>query len=106
MSTVTDLTTETFADAIKEPGLTVVDFWAPWCGPCRQMAPQFEKAAALRPDYRFTKVNIDDEPALAQAFEVRSIPTLAVIKDGQLLGMAPGAVAADQLIEALDRVAA
>ncbi len=105
MSTVTDLTTETFTAAIQEPGLTVVDFWAPWCGPCHAMAPQFEKAAQLRPDYRFAKVNVDDEPALAQAFGISSIPTLAVIKDGEVLGVAPGAVAADQLIEALDRVA-
>jgi thioredoxin len=106
MSTITDLTTETFDDAVAGPGIAVVDFWAPWCGPCHMMAPQLERAAALRPQYRFAKVNIDEQPQLAAAFRVQSIPTLAVLRDGELLGTAPGVVGADQLVEALDKVAA
>ncbi len=90
-------------DADVAHGLTVVDFWAPWCGPCRQMAPQFERAARMRPQYRFAKVNVDDHPGLAARFGVRSIPTLAVIRDGVLLGTAAGLVAADDLVAALDR---
>lgn len=106
MTTIAELTTETFAEATAGPGIIVVDFWAEWCGPCRMMAPQLEKAAGLRPQYTFAKVNVDDQPALAASFQVQSIPTLAVLRDGELLGMAPGVVSADQLVEALDRVAA
>ena len=106
MSTIADLTSDTFEQAIAGSGITVVDFWAPWCGPCRMMAPQLERAARLRPDYRFAKVNVDEQPELADAFQVRSIPTLAVLRDGKLLGTAPGVVAADDLVTALDKVAA
>jgi thioredoxin 1 len=106
MSAITNLTTDTFEQAVTGPGLAVIDFWAPWCGPCRAMAPQLERAARLRPDYRFAKVNIDEQPELASAFQVRSIPTLAVLRDGKLLGIAPGVVRADDLVTALDKVAA
>ena len=103
-STVQELTTATFDERVGD-GLTVVDFWAPWCGPCRAMAPQFERAAQLRPQYRFAKVNVDEQPELAGRFEVRSIPTLAVIRDGTLIGTAAGMVRADDLVAALDRAA-
>lgn len=106
MSTITDLTTETFADAVAVDGITVVDFWAPWCGPCRAMAPQLERAATLRPQYRFAKVNVDEEQALAASFQIRGIPTLAVLRDGKLVGTASGVVQAEQLVQALDQVAA
>ncbi len=101
---ILDLTHETFDQQVAQPGLTVVDFWAAWCGPCLAMAPQLERAAKLRPQYRFAKVNIDDEPALARRYNVRGIPTLAVLRDGKLLGTTSGVVGADQLVEALDRV--
>ncbi len=106
MSTVTDLTTDTFEAALSGPGVAVIDFWAPWCGPCRVMGPQFERAAGLRPDYRFTKVNVDEQPELAAAFSIRSIPTVAVLRDGKLLGIAPGLIGADDLVKALDKAAA
>lgn len=102
--TVLDLTEATFDDSVRD-GLTVVDFWAPWCGPCRQMAPQFERAAQMRPQYRFAKVNVDEQSAVAARFGVRSIPTLAVIRDGKLLGTAAGLVGANDLVAALDRAA-
>lgn len=102
--TVLDLTEATFDESVRE-GLTVVDFWAPWCGPCRQMAPQFERAAQMRPQYRFAKVNVDEQSAVAARFGVRSIPTLAVIRDGKLLGTAAGLVGANDLVAALDRAA-
>jgi thioredoxin len=103
MSMITDLTTETFDQAVAGPGIVVVDFWAPWCGPCHLMALQLERAAQLRPQYRFAKVNVDEQPDLAAAFSVQSIPTLAVLRDGQLLGTAAGVVGANQLVEALDQ---
>src|SRR5881394_4231230 len=70
----------------------LVDFWAPWCGPCRAMAPQFERAAAaLEPEARLVKVNVDEEPALAERFAVRSIPTLVLAFQGRELARAAGA---------------
>jgi thiol-disulfide isomerase/thioredoxin len=68
MSMIEDLNEDTFEAAIKVPGLAVIDFWGGWCGPCRAMAPQFERAAALRPQYRFAKVDVDAEPALSATY--------------------------------------
>src|SRR6516164_4541020 len=104
--TIRHLTDKTFADATRTPGLTVIDFWAAWCGPCRAMAPQFEKAAALRPKYRFAKVDVDAEPELAGGFGIRSIPTLMVLRDGEAVAAQAGVVRAEALVEALDRIAA
>ena len=76
----------------------LVDFWAPWCGPCRAMAPEFERAAArLEPELRLVKVNVDEEPKLAQRFGISSITTLALALHGQELARRAGAVSAAQL---------
>ena len=78
----------------------LVDFWAPWCGPCRTMAPEFERAAAdLEPMVRLVKVNVDEEPALGQRFQVRSIPTLLLAFQGRELARAAGARSAAQLVQ-------
>jgi thioredoxin len=106
MDTIEHLTEDTFEAAANRPGLTVIDFWATWCGPCRAMAPQFERAAALRPQHRFAKVDVDAEPALAAAYGIRSIPTLMVLRDGKPIAAQAGVVGADQLVQALDRLAA
>jgi thioredoxin 1 len=106
MSTVENITQDTFEQALEQPGIVVVDFWATWCGPCRAMVPQFERAAKLRPQYRFAKVDVDAEPALAGACAVRSIPTLLVLRDGEPVASQTGVVVAEQLVTALDRIAA
>ena len=106
MSIIQCLNAETFADAAAQPGVTLIDFWAAWCGPCRAMAPQVERAAKLRPQYRFAKVNVDEEPELASRFGIRSIPTLVVMRDGEPVAAQAGLIGATQLVEALDRIAA
>jgi thioredoxin 2 len=76
----------------------VVDFWAPWCGPCRMMAPQFEKAAAaLEPNYRFAKLNTENEQVLAARFNIRSIPTIAIFSKGREIARQAGAMDAATL---------
>ena len=78
----------------------LVDFWAPWCGPCRAMAPEFERAATrLEPRLRLVKVNVDEEPELAQRFAIRSIPTLAQMRHGLELDRKLGAQPAVALVE-------
>ena len=77
----------------------VVDFWAPWCGPCRMMAPAYEQAAELlEPHYRLAKLNTEAEPALAGRFGIRNIPTLALFKGGRELGRQAGAMGAQDIV--------
>jgi len=104
MKEIEQLTEESFAEAVNRPGLTVIDFWADWCGPCRAMAPQFEQAASLRPQYWFAKVDVDAEPAVAATYGIQSIPTLMVLLDGEPVAAQAGVIAAEQLVEAADRI--
>jgi thioredoxin 1 len=101
-----DLTTETFFPTVKRDGIALVDWWAAWCGPCRAFAPVYAQAAAKHPDVVFGKVDTDAEPALAGAFQIRSIPTLMVFRDGILLLAQPGMLPSQALETLVERVRA
>ncbi|MBX7116838.1 MAG: thioredoxin family protein [Myxococcaceae bacterium] len=101
-----ELTDATFEETLKKGGILFIDFWAQWCPPCRAFAPVFEAAAEKHPDITFAKVNSDEQRGLAQAFEVRAIPTLAIFRDGILLSCEAGALPAASLESVVTQVRA
>ena len=96
MATV-ELTKDNFEKVVTESPIVIVDFWAPWCGPCRGFAPVYEKAAESHADVVFGKVNTDQEQELAGAFNIRSIPTLMVFREKVVLFQQAGALPASAL---------
>lgn len=102
--TTQDLTAEQFNDTINGNDIVLVDFWASWCGPCRAFAPTFQASSEKHPDVVFAKVDTEAEQGLAQAANIRSIPTLMAFKKGKLVFNQPGALPAPALEELVQKV--
>ena len=89
---ITTVTVDNFQQEVLECEKTVlVDFWAPWCGPCRMVVPMVEEIAKERPDIKVGKINVDENPELASQFGIMSIPTLVVMENGKIINQAMGA---------------
>jgi thioredoxin 1 len=96
MSTL-ELTKDNFNEVVEKNDFVLIDFWAAWCGPCRGFAPVYDKAAEDNPDLVFAKVDTEAQQELAGAFEIRSIPTLMIIRDRTVVFSQPGALPASAL---------
>jgi thioredoxin 1 len=103
---VLELTKENFEQVVTANPTVIVDYWAPWCGPCRGFAPVFEKVAQMHPDVVFAKVNTDDEQEIAAHFQIRSIPTLMVFREQIIIFSQPGALPQGALEEVVEKAKA
>ncbi len=102
----TDLTSERFESAVTADGVVLVDFWAEWCGPCKQFGPIFEDASERHPDASFLKVDTEAEQEIAGALGIRSIPTLMIFRDGIQVFSQPGALPGHVLDDLIGQVEA
>ena len=100
-----ELTEANFEDHLKKGGTLLIDFWAAWCGPCRSFGPIYEASAAKHTDMVFGKVDTEAQQSLAAAFDIRSIPTLAIFRDGILLFSEAGALPAPALENIIEQIA-
>ena len=102
MSALT-VTQENFeSEILKSEKPVLLDFWATWCGPCRMVSPTVDEIAEENPQYKVGKVNVDEQPSLAAAFRIESIPTLVVIKDGKITNLAVGVKTKQEILSMLD----
>jgi len=105
-TTTTELTLKNFKENVEKDGILLIDWWAPWCGPCRAFGPVYEKVAAKNPDITFGKINTEDEQALAGQFDIQSIPTLMIFRDRILLFSQPGMLPQPALEDLIKQVRA
>jgi thioredoxin 1 len=105
MATV-QLTKDNFEQVVSDSPAVAIDFWAPWCAPCRVFVPIFEAASDKYPDVVFAKVNTEEEPELAGSFSIRSIPTLMIVREKVVLFSQAGALPASALDQVLDKAMA
>lgn len=105
MATIS-LNPDNFEQAVAKDGILLIDWWAPWCGPCRQFGPIFEKASEKYPEVTFAKINTEDEPQLAGEFQIQAIPTLMAFRDQVLLFAQPGALPGAALEELIGKLKA
>ncbi|MGI5169813.1 thioredoxin [Spirillospora sp. CA-253888] len=105
MATV-EMTKDTFPATVADNDMVVIDFWAGWCGPCRQFAPVYDKVSERHEDIVFAKVDTEAEQELAAAFEIASIPTLAIIREGVMVFAQPGALPENVLEDLLTQARA
>ena len=103
MGAVTEVSDNNFqAEVVESTQPVLVDFWAPWCGPCRIVQPHLEELAGERDDLRVVKLNVDDNPQTAATYQVMSIPTLLLFKDGQVAHQIVGALPKNRLLQELE----
>jgi thioredoxin 1 len=101
-----EVTSNNFKEVVERDGIVLIDWWAPWCGPCRAFGPTYEKVAQKNPDLTFGKVNTEEQQDLAGAFRIQSIPTLMILRDKVLLFSQPGALPESALEDLIRQVRA